>query len=437
MPLLDGMGLNWETRQYHYHKFFTISSTPFINIFGFSLINFRIFTLFFLGIFLFFVSKFLKSQQVYYHALAFPVFCIIFLSQAVFLEFGTIYRPETMVMTLVFVSFYLLVYSIQKNKSYPIYIASVLAGLSAFTHLNGLSAMFAGFVFLLFERKFVHAFGFGLVAGLTFCLYFFDITNPEVFKAFWHQFTTDPNLSSADFSIWTPFIKIANEHMRLFWNPSIAIFSVLLIFCLVFFFRSIKTEQKSLLVYFLALFVGLAGLSHGKTVKYAIIYFPYIALIITFVIFKIANQSKIKRTAFASLLGLYFLINFYFGFQYVSKFQNRIERARMLCSKIPVKKTNLFALEYFYFDEMKNFNIHSHLAFELKYEKYDIRQTTEKDFYDFAGEQNNQYIVIDKLLEVKATLDMLNFDSLNTGDLKYNYKVIEKAPDYAILELQK
>ena len=88
-----------------------------------------------------------------------------------------------------------------------------------------------------------------------------------------------------------------------------------------------------------------------------------------------------------------------------------------------------------FFKGYNNYNIHTTLAFFLKYDKYIKRKATLKDFYEFAEERNNKYIIIDKFRGNKDLLDLIEYDKLVKGKLVYNYKVINKGDDFAILEL--
>lgn len=435
--LLDGMGIGWEIRQYHHHKFFVLTGSLIYKFLGSSLYLFRAVSYIFFVLCAFLINKHINKQGNTYTKNA-ALFCIlILLINRTLLEFGMIFRPETMVMTLGFVSFYFLSRGIDENRYKYFYLAAVFAGLSAFTHLNGLSFIFAGFVLLIINKKYLHAIGFGFTGMAFALLYFYDLTTASELRAFWIQFTADPNLSKTDFKFYTPLFKIAEEHLRFFWNPRIATFTLLLITSIAVSWRSIRKNQFNLFIYFIALVIGLASVSHGKTLKYGLIYFPFIALLITFAFSNFAMLSTLKRRILLGVLSVFVLVNTFSILQYCIGYTDSIGRVEMISRYLPHKHVNVMACEYFYFYGEKEYNIHSHFAFELYYDKYAKHPATVNDFYQFAETRNNQYIVIDQHINNTALLQLIGFDKMKEGQTFGNYSVIKRGEDFAVLELDK
>jgi len=435
--MLDGMGIGWENRQYHYHKLFILSGSLIYKVFGLSLYSFRLINYLFLGLLAFLIHTYIKKQRDGFEKYSAIICIIILLINNTLLEFGTIYRPETMVMTLGFGSFFFLSSGLNQNKIVYYYLAASLAGLSAFTHLNGLSFIFAGFILLVVNRKYAHSIGFGLVSVLFAALYFFDLTTSIELKNFWAQFTADPNLSSADFKLATPIFKIIDEQLRFFWNAEMITFSLFMIISIVLFFKLLKKSQFHLIIYFFALVIGLASVSHGKTLKYGLIYFPFMALIITFAIAHFKNLSPLKKKAFVLFAVAFLLVNSYSMIKNVMTYRNSIQRTEMISSFLPKKNVNILTSEYFFFNAIREYNIHIHLAFELKYEKYVKRQATVNEFYEFAESRNNQYIIFDSYTNNTALLELVEYDKMKEGQTFFHYSVIKRESDFAILELKK
>jgi len=433
--LWDGMGIGWEIRQYHHHKLFVLAGAFIYKFLGSSLYLFRLLSYVFFLLTAYLIHKYIKNQGNIYNKNATVICLLILLINVTMLEFGMISRPETMVMTLGFISFYMLNQGIRENNKKLFYLAAVVAGLSGFTHLNGLSFIFAGFVLLIMHKQYLHAIGFGFVGTLFALLYFYDLTAAGELHNFWVQFKADPNLEKTDFQIFTPLIKIMNEQMRFFWNPNMASFSLLLLISIVFFYKSIRQKQFKLFVYFIALVVGLASVSHGKTIKYGLLYFPYIALLITYALGNLKDIPVLKQRILIGTLSVFVAINTFSIVKYVGSYIDSIGRVEMISTYMPKKNTNIMANEGFYFYGWDNYRIHSQFAFEWKYLKYLKRTATVKDFYEFAEARKNHYIVLDQYAHNEALLELLNFKSMKEGQSFYNYSVIKRGTDFAVLEL--
>lgn len=433
--LWDGMGIDWETRQYHHHKLFVLVGSFIYKYIGSSLYLFRALSYVCFLISIYFIFRYIKSQGDLYSKNATVICLLLLMINITMLEFGMISRPETMVMTMGFISFYILNKGLSENRNRLIYLSAVIAGLSGFTHLNGLSFIFAGFVLILINRKYLHALGFGFTGTLFALLYFYDLTTVGELHNFWLQFQSDPNLAKSDFQIQTPLIKIISEQMRFFWNPSIASFSLLLIASVLLFFKSIRQKQYNLLVYFVALIIGLASVSHGKTIKYGLLYFPYIALLITFALSNFKLIQKFKQWILAGFAALFVFINTFSIIQYMGSYVDMNGRMKMISRFMPRKNTDIMAAEGFYFYAWGMYRIHTQAAFEWKYSKFLKQQPTVKDFYDFAETRNNHYIVLDKYANNEELLDLLDFNSMKQGQTYFNYTVIQRGSDFAVLEL--
>jgi hypothetical protein len=430
--MFDGMGLGWEIRQYHFHKLFVYLGALVIEVFGVSLYAMRSISLFFLIVSVIFLYKYSKANSTGQHWEIFCMSTLVFIANYTIIEFGIIFRPETMVMTLGFISFYLIQQGI-KNSRFVFYaISALFAGLAAFTHLNGVCFIFAGFLLLLINRKYLAAILFGTIATLTSLLYFIDILSVKELSAFWTQFSNDPNLDNSD--LLNPFIKLINEQLRLFWNLNMSLFTILTAFSLIVNFRMLRKNHGNLLLYLLFLVVGLALFSHGKTLKYGLLYFPFMSLIVGLSLPEIVKSSWVRKLSFSLLLFLFLMVNLYSETRSIITSKSTVARNELKSSFMPGKQVNVLGSENFFFNQIENYHLHIRMAFSLYYEKYVKRTPSEQDFYTFAEKGNNYYIIADKLEDTDEFLKIIRFDQLMEGDKVFNYRVIRKVDGFAILE---
>lgn len=431
--MYDGMGQGWEIRQYHFHKLFVYIGAIFIWIFGISLFALRSISIIFLLLTLTFMYRYSKnSPDISDHRNIFFLSALVLIANFTFLEFGIIFRPETMVMALGFLSFYFLETSQKERKFSLLAISALFAGLSMYTHLNGISFIFAGFVLLAIRKQFKQAFLFGVIASLAALLYFVDILSVTEIKAFWQQFSNDPNLNNDD--LLNPFIKLLNEQARFFWNPAIASFTLLTLACLILNFRNLRHRHGNLLPYFLLLVIGLGIFSHGKTLKYGLLYLPFMSLIIGHTL-PAFIQSKISlKWILGSLFALFFLVNITYGVMRLNRSFDTVARNEIKSSLMPKKQVNVLGSECLFFNQMENYTLHMRLAFSFYFEKYVKRKPTEEDFYAYARKGNNHYIIADKLEDTQEFLDLIRFESLKVGDINYGYKVIAIRDGFAVME---
>lgn len=431
--MFQGMNTGWEIRQYHFHKLFVFTGAFFIRLFGVSLFALRSISLLFLILAIGFIFKYSKensNQQPYLPGFFLSV--ILLFANYNLVESGVIFRPETMLMALGFVSFYFIDKGLKESGYSYVIIAAVIAGLGVYTHLNGVCFVFAGFGVLALNKKYGAAFLFGTVSSIVSLLYFADIASVDELIAFWQQFTNDPNLTNSD--LLNPFIKLVNEQSRFFWNPTMSLFTILTIISLILNFKMLKKVHGSLLLYLLLLVVGLAIFSHGKTLKYGLVYFPFMALITGLSLPGIVKFSGIKKYTVAIVFAAFFIANTASLIANILHSTNRVKRNELKSMFMPVKQVNILGNENFFFNQIENYSIHIRLAFSLLYEKYYKRTPTKEDFFDFARQGDNRYIIADKLEDTDEFLKLIEFETIREGDVMYNYRVIRKSDDFVIFE---
>ncbi|HNP18964.1 MAG TPA: glycosyltransferase family 39 protein [Fulvivirga sp.] len=424
--LFWGNGLNWAQEQFHYHKLFILVGAIFIKIFGFSLTVLKSVSLVFTIAFSFILFKFLRSIYGRQRGLQLTTLSLLLLIiNGQFFERSFMYRPEVMVMFIGFISFIFLdLYNQNQKKSYII-LSGIMAGLAVFTHLNGLIFAFATVVILLFNLRIKDIIWFSIPFILTASLYFFNITNGAEFQQFIFQFTNDPNLAKKDFSIFEPFYKILNEHKRFFHSPKEAVFSILFVLSLIIGYKNYSSREKYLFHYLIFLIIGLAGLSHGVTAKYAIIYYPFMIILIAISIYSLIEKKR-------AFLWMNVLMVSYLLIQITSDLQ-------LFKSKLDVEKRNnyiatqlkggksIFANEYLIFNEIEHFTIKSALPLAYEYGfKSKPLSYQQKRFFELAEKGHNDYIVVDTIYNNKFYDTMLEDRNLELGSEHYNYRLIHK-----------
>ena len=435
--LFDGMGKGWEIRQFHFHKFFIFLSAFISSIFGFNIWLLRLIPLmFFIGL-IFLLFKYLKTV-IPENKLILGGVLIVLLACFKITEFAFLFRPEIILASLGFLSFLLLFQFFEKKNIWLCIGSGAIAGLAAFTHLNGVSYIMAGGLLLLINSRWKGAFLFGLSATLVSLLYFYDLNSMAELTAFWEQFRSDPNLSESDFKIFHALIKVFNEHMRFFWNVPTAGFSLLYFFCLITNFSYFKKNHPTLFWYHLILIGCLSAIAQSKTVKYGLVYYPFMVLVISIAMNRFFTNSNTKKQKWlhGGVLAIYFITNIGFTiWSMTGKSTAYLIQKNQAYTKLMTKKeAGVFTTESFYFNSYQNFTIHSILAYSLLHEIYLQTPRTQEGFYNFAERNHNDYILVRNRAINRDLLTLIDFDKLSKGAINYNYKVIFKDSEAVIME---
>jgi hypothetical protein len=280
-----------------HHKLLTLQGASFITILGFSIFSLKTVSLFyfvfFLLLFYFFTcNKIFNKNQFYLSVL-------LLVSNTLIFEYSFVFRPEIPIMTLGFIS-YIFLNNVLNNckRSYMFTIlGGLFAGLCVSTHLNGIIFPIAGFILLVWNRKYIQSIVFGLSAIPAILIYFYDFTSKFNFNFWLYQINESPMLertSDLPFGV-SILVKLFNEHMRFFHSPSEISFSVLLIVSLIISLRYLKA-YKNLIRYAFLLILLLPVFSVHISTKYMIIYLPYLIILVTLslnIIFDKNNSDKI------------------------------------------------------------------------------------------------------------------------------------------------
>lgn len=429
--MFTGLGMEWEIRQFHYHKLFVILGAFIIKIFDISIYALRSISLISSFLFFIFLYFYLRYKNADNHYNMLYVIIILLLLQSHFFTYSFLFRPEILLMFLIFISFILIEFAINEQNSVLIIISGITAGLAVTNHLNGLIAIFAGLLLLLALKKYYFATIFFISSLLISLLYFYDISNLNELQKFIYQFKNDPNFSSTHFFWYSPFLRLIEEHKRFFHSPKEITLSLLFIFSLCINFKRLWNNNKNLVIYLFSLILFLAITTHGKTDKYLIIFLPYIFYIVSLTLNELFYIKKIHKIIFFILLFLFGITNLITDINSLI-FYNPIQKNENIAKNME-KNSNVMIRETFFFNEIKNFTIHIPMAYELKASKLKSEQNRE-DFFNFAKNNNDRYIVIENISINKNLLKLISWDSLFENQVLNGYKVKKKTEEYIIFE---
>lgn len=435
--LFWGNGIGWEKEQYHYHKLFVAVGALFIKLFGFSLPVLKSVSLASLLLFVFLLIKFMKSQYQDYQRRTI-LFLLIFLAHANIFSFSFIYRPEVMVMTLGFISFVFVQKSVNTNSRSGAVVSGVFTGLATLTHLNGLIFVFATVGFLVLNKKYKFISLYLAFFGVVAAFYFHNINTITALQTYWFQFKNDPALSREDFSWYQPIIKLTEEHKRFFHSPKESAFTVLFVISVAVGYKGFGKNEKQILQYLLLLVVGLAGLAHGTTSKYAILYYHFMTFLIVHTYFHTIHNTKPlkRRIVLTAVVMVYLVVEMTYNFGLINERMD-LEARNKSIGNLVEKGSSVYANEYFIFNEIENFTIKSSLP--LGFRKGFKQKSTEyrrKEYFELAKRGSNRYVVVDTIHKNSFYNNMLNGLSLTIGDDLHGYTVIHTDDGIFVFRLQ-
>jgi hypothetical protein len=433
--MAEGLGLGWENRHYHYHKFFVLTGSAVISLVGLSLAGLRSISLGFFLLFIYFLRRYFSENKDAFDSNEFYVCLLTLLLQSTVFDFAFLYRPEVMMMSLGFISFYFLQKGGLQSNGLLIHLSAALAGLCAFTHLNGLAFLIAGVGWLIFHKKYLPAVTYLLVGSLFTALYFFDITTTEDFHHFLHQVMNSPIVNETAARSHHPLQKILGEHMRFFHSPREMVFSSLFFLSLLFQFTYLKRHHKSLLLYLLLLMISLSGISSSYRPYYALIYYPHMALIIAIGTKRLSTLTIGYRSVFYAGCLAYVVVNAFLIYSLVAHRVDVEQESEKISRYLPEKHVAVMAGEFFFFNQGEQYRIHLPAVFEMLFKDYYAKTPTQKDFFQFAGEQGNQYIIVHNKMMSQDMLNLLHCDTMKVSQRIETYTVWKKDKDLTIFRL--
>lgn len=381
-----------------YHKLFTLISAAVIDFAGFGLWQLRGVNFFFLLILLFFLYRFGRKLQ-----LGRPwrlVLLVLFLANPLTINFGSIFRPEVMVTCFGFISYFYLQKALMIGKpSRYLCLAAVMAGLAAFSHLNGLIFLAAGSVLLIWSKKTREFLIFGAVGGMVFLCYFWDVLLYREWDIFLHQFQNDPAIVQKSKAWYSPFLNLLKEHQRWFRNIHLVGLHVLLAYFILFAGRYLKHRHAGLLIYMFTLYLALGLLSPLKTTKYMLYMLPFVCIVLTlgFRFFYCHMPLALKKAVL--VFGILYLGAgaVTSGQLYMDGGRGLIEKNEQLSGKLK-KGSAIIAPLPFIFGQIDQFVIHGLHYHKSFYNQYLGNKEPEdyKNIFVDGIRKNIEYILINK-----------------------------------------
>jgi len=390
--MFDGF-LHYDERILVYHKGFILAGAVFLKIFGFGLFSLRIVSL--LSLAFIFILMFRICRR-YYDTITFLCSAVIFLLCPLIFRNSILYRPELLVALLGLLSFTCLKIFLDWGNNRWLIISGLMAGLAAFSHLNGLIFIGAGGAVLAYRRQWSKLIIFGVASFAISMFYFYDV--PGHWELFKYQFSNDPSNAGENAALYKPVLNLLNEHKRLFRKPEIICITTLFAISLIQSLRDKRRFNYDFIIYSLAavLFMGL--LNHNKTTKYAILYFPYFALLAADNIRHLWNNPRLIRCPLQILFMLILGASTVVGLEFAGRLlltgkENLEEINRAVCAHIPENSRVLAPIQIM-FNEIDNYRILGlHPARLLL--KYDGQPFTLENLCGLAREKDVKYIIID------------------------------------------
>lgn len=383
----------WENGIYVFHKLFIHAGALVMRVTGISVATSKIVSIFFglLGGFLVWFHGQSASREQRWLSL------LLYIGCGSLIRYISVNRPETMCMTLGFVS-YLALDPPGTSRPKPV-LAGLFSGLSALTHLNGLIYLVAGISWLLVKMGWRSTIGFCVAGALALSLYGLDaLLNGDVDMLI-RQFINDP-ATQQNLSLGEKFTLLADYHHIFFHSQNEAALSVLVLISAILCRKRITLLQPVLL-YTLLLIVSFWLLTKSNTDIYFLLFMPWLAILAaSWLTMYMPTQAVWPRNIARVMLVLYCFVAVT-QFVYVLR-ENRdspdIEKHNALLARyMPAKHTPVIAPLEFFFGQMDNYRIRGLTYYQLlEREKGPIPLET---FFQLANKSNVEYIVSDHRLD--------------------------------------
>ena len=426
-----------EIRFLCHHKLLTLQGALFLKLFGFSVYSLKLFSLLYLAVF--FLIFYLNFYKKIFSAFEFYLFSLLLISNVLIFENSFVFRPEISLMTLGFIS-YLFINSILKNGRNQIFsaiISGLVAGLCVSTHLNGVIFPIAGFILLLWNRKFLPGIIFGISTLPTIAIYFYDFSPVFNFNYWLYQLNMTPSHDRINNLPYggSYLLNLINEHLRFFHSPPEVLLSFLFIGVFIFTYKSLK-EHRNLIRYSFLLIFLLALFSVHKTSYYMIIYMPYMLILIVLGLREL-NTGNFKRGVLISMnciLVIYVLVNIVFDLRVFNK-KNNSNTNKLIVQKYikgKVDTCRIVAPMTFIFDEILYFkSIQGDVC-------YSEMQKTDKSIYKDGFLKLTKKFNIDYIILTPGAMRSFGINKYTKDDYSRNdCELIGTASDLCIIKNKK
>ncbi len=391
-------GLNfWEDRLYVFHKAFVYAQAPVLWAFNFSVVGAKTTPLLFglagLGLLLRYFRGRGEAQ-----ALA----AALYLGCGTLMLFGFDNRPETMVAAFGFASF--LVLSRERLPAGRLALAGALAGLAALTHLNGLIYVAAGGLWLLMQRGWRPALGFGAAGGLTSGLYFLDALLDGRLDRLVYQFVHDP-VTAANQHLASKLAVMAGYHKTFLHSEGESFLTALGLFALlVLALRPATRPSLSPALRYLLLLLGLFWLlTKSNTAYYYLLFVPFIVVVVAEAVLAAAPcLVPWQRRAVLVLLALYPVgagLRAYHLLRENRTYPDTEAENARLAAYMPERGAKIIAPIDFFFGQMPNYRIRSLSYFYYADALQRHGPLPLPTFFDLAARDTVRYVVTDQRSE--------------------------------------
>lgn len=428
--LMSGIAGSQDRLLLH-HKLFTVQGAGIISVFGFSLQWLKAISLLYLALALIILWVLQHRMQLFKNNQSLMLMFLILLANPLIFEFSFVFRPETMLMFLGLLSFFLLwlSHTTTENIRFFAFLGGFVAGIAMVSHLNGAIFISAGFLLLIFRLKFKAAVLFAVGAIIASIGYFYDFNSLSDFSLWYQQLTFIPS----DSPHTNPLIKILlnsfSEHMRFFHSPKEITLTLLFITAFFVARKELLKKHNLLVFYTLLLMVSMAVLALNKTSKYLILLLPFIAMIISVAFDNLLTKhSKSRLTPLTVLLSVYFAVSVFYNVNTIrSKYDPELnKKIRMAFAAERSNDMIVLAPMEFIFDEIDNFKeIHSLMSFN---ERLKITPDLKSDkFLETAASEE-----IDLILLNDDYANVFLMQNFKLHDFNAGYRLVYKDPQLMV-----
>jgi len=435
-----------EVRFIAHHKLFSLHGVLFLKLFGFSLYTFKSVSLLYFIIFIALFSVYTRRWRKLFNKEDLWFALILTIAWHDAFKFSFIFRPEIMMMTCGFAGYILLEKYLTSPKRQILFLffSGIFFGFTMVMHLHGIILVTAGFILLLWNRRFIAVFGYGAGVLLAFSLYFFDFHSFSDFALWRHQVFDCPIYKRHLIEpLWlNPAVNILKEHLRYFYNPGVFSLTVLFFVTLILGFKFLYRSQPNLVRFCLLVAILTSLITISKSRFYLLLNIPYFILIITLTI-KALKENRISswlvKSEKTNVMVQYVLLVLFAGFIIVSavydiklaikKFSP--DDSRSLARKYTKGNTdsmNVIAPTSFVFNEIENFN---RIQGDVCYKYLQKLDTTIKGEGFFS---KALFYEIDLMLISKQFQKGLGVSGYKTGDSIGYYEVIDKTDELLVFK---
>lgn len=222
------------------------------------------------------------------------------------------FRPEALLLLLGFASF-ASIDRARKSDSVLLYaLSGCLAGLAGLTHAFGIVFVFAGFIALLSEKRWIGGIivlAAGLIAFSPYVAGYFTQRQLFLEQTIQNPLTT----TSFESNWWQPFLNLLTEHKRILRKPEVIGLTIWTLISLFILGREYWRRRRFMILYLASLFIILAVSPLPKFTRYMIPLVPFMAVIVVEAWMALKNRVEIGKTALKMVFVSWGVVFFGYG----------------------------------------------------------------------------------------------------------------------------